>query len=276
MKPDILRKLHLTEQEVLDEIVRVCEKNNLRYYLVGGTLLGAIRHKGFIPWDDDLDIGMPRHDYMKFCELAPKELGQGYYLHDYHNDNNYWLAFGKIQKKNTAFVTTSKLYDEAHSGIWVDIFPLDEECSSKKNNVEKKCRLLSKLKTLSYRKAAGFSSRNLSVLLQSLMLLFIKLEWLIKLQNYIMTRSMNNFDNDYFMNYGSKYGIKKQFLPKSYYEPSTKVEFENKLYSAPGEYIKVLESIYGKNYMQLPPKDKQVTHNPIRLSFDLNGEDEKL
>ena len=77
---DILDKLHKVELEILDDFVKICNKNNLTYFLTGGTMLGAVRHNGFIPWDDDIDIGMPRKDYDEFIKIAPKELGNKYYL----------------------------------------------------------------------------------------------------------------------------------------------------------------------------------------------------
>ena len=80
MEASVLKKLHSEEVKILDEIVRICKKNNIEYFLIGGTLLGAIRHKGFIPWDDDLDIAMPREDYEKFLKTAEKELQEPYKL----------------------------------------------------------------------------------------------------------------------------------------------------------------------------------------------------
>ena len=85
MEASVLKKLHDEEVKILDEIVRICSKNNLEYFLIGGTLLGAIRHKGFIPWDDDLDIAMPREDYEKFLKIAEQELEEPYKLEYYKN-----------------------------------------------------------------------------------------------------------------------------------------------------------------------------------------------
>ena len=126
MDKSTLKKLHESEVKVLDEIVRVCNNNDLRYFLMGGTLLGSIRHKGFIPWDDDLDIAMPREDYEKFLEIAPKELCEDFELDDISINKKYWLIFAKVRLKNSHF--TEKNYNKKYNGpdgIWVDIFPID-------------------------------------------------------------------------------------------------------------------------------------------------------
>ena len=104
MTNDELRKLQLVQKEILDEVVRICNKYNFTYFLSSGTLLGAVRHKGFIPWDDDVDISMFREDYMKFVDVVRNELGDKYAYMDYNVDKNYALCFSKILKKNTVLL----------------------------------------------------------------------------------------------------------------------------------------------------------------------------
>ena len=101
MDKKTLRKVQLVQLEIAKEIARICEENKINYYLIGGTLLGAIRHKGFIPWDDDLDIGMIRSDYEKFMQIAPKCLDDKYALIDWKSDLIYPHPMGKIIKKGT-------------------------------------------------------------------------------------------------------------------------------------------------------------------------------
>lgn len=132
----VLQDLHKVEIEILDEIDRICRKNNINYCLVGGTLLGAVRHGGFIPWDDDLDVAMPRNDYEKFIDVCKNELSDDFYLHSIETDKTYWLPFIKIRKKYTIFEEKNIAGLGCKTGIYVDIFPLDDAIvidSSKKD-----------------------------------------------------------------------------------------------------------------------------------------------
>lgn len=104
MERDVLRRVQLIELEIAKEVKRVCDENGIRYFLYRGTFLGAVRHKGFIPWDDDMDIGMLRSDYEKFCRIAPQKLDKAYCFQNWHTDQNYALPFGKVRKRNTVFV----------------------------------------------------------------------------------------------------------------------------------------------------------------------------
>lgn len=112
-------------KEILDEIVRICEEENLTYYLAGGSVLGAIRHGGFIPWDDDIGIMVPREDYEKFAEACKRKLNSNYFYQSIDTDARYVKRFAKVRKNNTIF--QEKMFNgiQQHNGIYVDIFPLD-------------------------------------------------------------------------------------------------------------------------------------------------------
>ena len=125
MKKDYVDKLRKAQIEILDEIVRICKKNNIKYFLNYGTLIGAIRHQGYIPWDDDIDIGMTRVDYDKFTIMASKELSDRFELCNYKNEVNHLQNFMKIRLKNTMMVEAYNEDKIKDQGIWVDIFPYD-------------------------------------------------------------------------------------------------------------------------------------------------------
>lgn len=108
MERELLRKVQLKQLEIAKEIKRVCEENEIGYFLCYGTFLGAVRHKGFIPWDDDLDLGMLRADYEKFCRIAPSALKPEFCLQTWYTDPNYGLPFGKVMLRNTIYLESKK------------------------------------------------------------------------------------------------------------------------------------------------------------------------
>ena len=115
MDAETLRKVHMVEKEILDEVVRVCDKNNISYFLMAGTLLGAVRHKGFIPWDDDIDVGMTYDNFKRFIEIAPRELNDKYFLQTWKNDNEYPFAAAKVRKKGTLFAEVAAKNTKYHN-----------------------------------------------------------------------------------------------------------------------------------------------------------------
>ena len=128
---DILAKLHDTQVEILRVIDRICKEHNLHYSLYAGSLLGAIRHKDFIPWDDDLDICMPREDYDRFIAIWQDAEHDGYILQNKENEPNFTQSFTKIRKDHTTFLQSECEAGMYHTGIFVDIFPVDRLPSGK-------------------------------------------------------------------------------------------------------------------------------------------------
>ena len=119
-----LREMQLKELEVLKEFLRICRKYKLRYYCLGGTLLGAVRHKGFIPWDDDIDVGMPRPDFKKFEKIVRQELPEYMRYYSYKDGNGYNYYFPKITDSRMKVIDESAVVS-AEREVWIDIFPLD-------------------------------------------------------------------------------------------------------------------------------------------------------
>ena len=120
-----LRKLQLTQTEMLDVVDAFCKEHNIPYSLYAGTLLGAVRHKGFIPWDDDLDICMSRNNYNKFIELWTQSKPDGFILQNKETDSEFTQSFTKIRKENTSFLQYEWERGKYHTGIFIDIFPID-------------------------------------------------------------------------------------------------------------------------------------------------------
>ena len=124
METELLKKVQPELLAIALEIKRVCRENDISYFLACGSFLGAVRHQGFIPWDDDLDIGMLRADYEKFCRIAPKKLGKDYCFQTWYTDPMYHLPFGKVRRKHTLY-QEAKTRTLQENGFFVDVFPFD-------------------------------------------------------------------------------------------------------------------------------------------------------
>jgi lipopolysaccharide cholinephosphotransferase len=264
-----LEKLHTVEIEILDEAVRICEKNNLIYFLVGGTLLGAVRHKGFIPWDDDIDIGMPRKDYEKFIAICADELDNKYYLHDISTDKHYWQPFIKLRKKNTCLLEKENppLSSNNQRGIYIDIFPYDAAYERDvfwkvKEFFIKKIRYIMPIK-LGYKtdKKPFYGFVKFGTGMFSLRFL----HWVL---HRIMMAHVTNYKN--ITSWGGLYGYQKETFPLEDIIPVAKLTFDGKSYNVPNQWDRYLKQIYG-DYMQLPPEDKRTAHMPELILFDSPG-----
>ena len=118
----MLRNVQLVQLEIAKEVKRICEQNNISYFMDGGTLLGAVRHKGFIPWDDDLDFGFTRDNYEKFIATAKKNLSSEFFLQTWDSDREYGYAFAKIRKKGTIYQERIAQDSNANCGIFIKAF----------------------------------------------------------------------------------------------------------------------------------------------------------
>jgi lipopolysaccharide cholinephosphotransferase len=264
-----LEKLHKTELEILDEFVRMCNKHNLTYFLVGGTLLGAVRHKGFIPWDDDIDIGMPRDDYELFIKISKHELNKKYYLQSYRTYKYYWLNFAKIRKNNTCFIedTERPHLESDHRGIFIDIFPYDNifcfEIIQKIQGI-----LIQKILNIFHvKRYKKDNMKNIYINLKKRIYDLIPYKLLHLLQNTIMKLGAKNH---YFISWGGRYEYKKEIFNKNIFFPLVKIEFEKKYYNAPNNSNFYLTQLYG-NYIQLPPPEERKGHDLLEINFDVSA-----
>lgn len=279
MENGLLRQIQLIQLEIALEIKRICEENKIKYFLDSGTLLGAVRHKGFIPWDDDLDIGMIREEYEKFLKIAPEKINSAYEIQTWSNDLNYGNAFLKVRKKNTKYIEVVS-QNQTINGIYVDILPYDIYPTNKVNQ-NKQGRKIEILKRMIYSKShyKNWSNskstfqlikrRAIYIPIQFLCFFFSK-QKLITLYERV-AKEYNNTDSDYVYEQtgATKYG--KWVLPKKCIVNLSPMQFENHYFLAPMDYDLYLTSVYG-NYMKLPPEKERYNRHSI-IDVKLGDED---
>lgn len=260
-----LDKLHEVELEIMDEFVKICEKHNLSYFLAGGTMLGAVRHKGFIPWDDDIDIGMMRKDYDLFIKYAQKELNKKYYLDCYETNKECYLPFAKIRKNNTIFDEEDSHHINNHKGIFIDIIPFEN--AKKQDSFKQKIQAIlvrNMIDTMFY-KTKIRKLKNARHPIFVAILNIIPRNQLMKLQNKLS--KLNKDDNsEYVVALAGAYGYQKETIKRECLLPTKKIKFEDREYSGMNNPDAYLTRIFG-NYMELPPKEKRRNHMPLKIDF---------
>lgn len=256
-------KLKEIEVCILNEFIAVCQRYDLRYYVIGGTLLGTVRHKGFIPWDDDIDVAMPRKDYEKFEKIAPKSLPRHLFFQTRKSDPEYFYSFGKIRNSNTTFIETACRNKRINQGIYIDVFPLDyyPENRIKQTlidfmNLMFRFRFKKEIAISSYKKSSVLGRIIDSVGSNTMMVFMPTVSLAYELRKKMHTKCQNSL---LWANYGGAWG-RKEIVPISWYGKGKKMKFENTAVIVPDRYDLWLKRVYG-DYMKLPPVEKRVTHH---------------
>lgn len=268
---ELLPQIKNIEMGILDVIHRICVENGLKYSLAYGSLLGAVRHQGFIPWDDDIDIYMPRDDYKQFIEILSNNPVEGYVLLKLEKDNDYINNFAKLKKDNTTFLQPGEEEYKYHKGIFVDIFPCDLRADSSWNQKMQKVDMM--FKNLYARQYVPQESNILVRLVCKLLLVIVPRRLHHKLSFGFEKRLIRkgNTGSGYFDT--STVQTMSYILPQDIFEELELIPFEDRLYYATKKRKEVLTVVYG-NYMELPPKVERVwKHSPILIDFKHNYED---
>ena len=268
MEDAIRNRLREVQLQILDAIVRICNENGLRYCLTGGTCLGAVRHKGFIPWDDDVDVKMPRADYNRFIEITSQSNDPDFFLDYYMTNPTYGRCFAKYCKRNTLFIEPNG----QRQSIYVDIFVQDKVPGPEWTAKSKLPTFIHKLDAITTVRWEGLEGRDLKTRIVYWLTRWMPVRWFFKWETKLMTR-FENTDAKYYLNYGSPYNLVKETIPISEFEPYAQLEFEGKMYNVPRNWDLYLSNIYGDDYMTLPPVEKRVTHYPQFISFDTTKDD---
>ena len=247
------KKLWMISLDMLLEFDKVCKKHNIKYFLMGGTLLGAIRHKGFVPWDDDTDVMMLRDDYEKFKSLE-HEFQHPYFLQTPQNDPGNLYSTVRIRNSNTTMLVNMFKYEKFNQGVWLTVFPIDNWDIN--GGEERRARIEELLKDNST--YMRMSNPNLSEADK------------IRVQNYsgrnplevndeihqIAMRDKNRHTGYVALAVTTVYPLKNLIYRSEVFADTVDVEFEGFKFPAPIGYDEYLTTAYG-NYMELPPVEKR-------------------
>lgn len=263
-----LRELQLCELEILKEVKRVCDKHNIIFYLSCGTLLGAVRHKGFIPWDNDIDIEMPYSDYVRFLKIAQEELGEDYFLQCAETEEHFGRLYAKVRKNKTVFLMTTELQNDEHHGVWIDIFPQTRIKGPFDRRVKRLLVSLYSYLTMGDKDYAA--AREKTEKKKKAFAVFVR-DFIRFLPWGLRKRSAKWIQKKIFRSNGPNisyvWGNVAISRPESIYGAGQEVTFEGITFLGPADYDAWLKRAY-KNYLELPPENERFRHWPKELRLD--------
>ncbi len=274
----VLQAVHNVQLELLKEFNRVCKENNLKYMAIHGTLLGAIRHHGFIPWDDDVDIAMPRKDYDKLLTLGDEAFAEGFFLQTPRNNYGcFYGGYSKLRRNGTAALEPQNCRNSCHQGIWIDIMPMDN-CPESKNSQRIVQKRLNRLQRIVYAKAYALPQYvpkdvpGSKVSLYYLLAKCTRRRWLLQqIDRICRSQSVSSLRGILACYYGNFQN--KNIWPAEAVKEVIEMPFEDMMLPVPIGWEEILCSRYGDDYMSLPPMEKRYRHNNVVFYTEQKGSD---
>ncbi len=248
IEPKVLREAQLIMLEMLIEFDTICKKHHLQYWLDSGTLLGAVRHQGFIPWDDDIDLSMPFEDYMKFQEIAQTELSDNIFFQTKQTDEKFLFDYIKLRSNKASIVEFHEKDNEVeyHQGVFIDIFPMFALPNTEfhKNYYNDVFKLIRDTSAVSLHTPDG---KNLPEVRE-------------KLVESLACMHQGWEKEESKVIYGGEMPDVAAWFDQSKIFPLKKIKFEGLEFPVPHDPDHYLGSIYTFNFMELPPLDKRMIH----------------
>lgn len=254
-----MNDLQKAEFELLKIFIEICEKCGLKYYMVCGSALGAVKYSGFIPWDDDIDVALPRYDYDKFCEVAAHYLPSNIFLQNFHTDPQFPHVFSKLRNSDTTFIEKDTSHLNINHGVYIDVFPLDgypvEDSDAR--IFELKRKLLSWKQYCALKDKSKFKIRIRNSFFRVLGYHKRTHKTLAKLEN--LYKSFDLQSSKLWCNYGNWQG-RLEYAPKEQYGDGVRTIFEGIEVVVPKSYDEYLTQKFNDWRADLP-KDQQVGHH---------------
>lgn len=275
-----LKRLQNTQLEIYKEIDRICKKYNIEYFGTWGTALGAIRHKGFIPWDDDIDISMKWNEFKRFEEVCKNELNEKFFLQNTETDEYYWNPYTKVRLNNTTSMDKSLSHMKCHYGICMDIFPITPIPNSKLCKMKQKVLVniykgLCYIPYILYISSSDNSNKGkiINSLLTNNMKNFLRRKLIgnktLNIFKEYLTREINKYDFNK-CNYCGEIltgPYERRVYKTEIFKESILMDFENIYIPIPKDYDEYLSYIYG-DYMKLPSESERCGHGDTIVDFE--------
>lgn len=268
-----LKRLQMVELEILLAISEFCNRNNITWFLDGGSALGAARHKGFIPWDDDVDIAMLREDYDRFCELAQHGLPKGYSLHTVRNTDGFAALFAKVYKDGTRFENLESREAGLNQGIFVDVFPYDRlpKGLDDRRRVISRASCAQKLSYIYHSKRVTVP--HTGALGMAELLACRVAHYALRVLVHDRGRFLDVFDRALAATLAepsdeclSLVWPNMDPIPLDYLVPTSSAQFEGHVFPVPHDLEFYLENMYG-DWQQIPRPEDRHTHLPLLIDF---------
>lgn len=268
-----LKRLQDIQLELMSEFDRVCRKHNIMYTITCGTLLGAVRHKGFIPWDNDADIGMLREEYEKFKKVANEMDPSICFFQDHDTDPDYLWGYGKVRRTGTTFVREGQSHIHCKTGVYIDIMPVDDIPNSAIGQQLNDFKWFLLRKILWSRVAVANSNQlrwkliskiPVSIVYKNLARAAKKSKNSSNKPVRVLTLPSGGKERSQVYGSGKNAVSLRYGVPKSWHTDLAEYEFEDRKFLGTKDYDAYLTSRYG-DYMKLPPEDKQVAKDPAEV-----------